>query len=238
MKKIISTIFILVLFISSFTFLSKKVSAQTIGDVLTGHYTYSDPEGDLEGQSLYQWYRETTPIQGATNLTYTVTSNDVGHTLYFQVTPVALTGISPGAPIMSAGINIVAPSVSGGGSGSSGGGVLPVVSAGTSTPVITFANSTTSTTTLISTITNNGSIISTIARTLKYKMTGNDVKALQVYLNTHGYIVSKSGAGSIGHETTSFGAATRSAVIALQKANHITPVSGIVGPLTRAVINK
>ncbi|HLP86440.1 MAG TPA: peptidoglycan-binding domain-containing protein [Candidatus Paceibacterota bacterium] len=69
-------------------------------------------------------------------------------------------------------------------------------------------------------------------RTLKYKMTGNDVKGLQSYLNTHGYPVSLSGSGSLNHETTYFGLLTKKAVINFQKSNNLTP-DGIVGPLTR-----
>jgi len=65
-------------------------------------------------------------------------------------------------------------------------------------------------------------------------MSGADVKALQVYLNTHGYVVSSSGPGSVGNETSKFGGATRAAVIKFQKAMGITPAVGYFGPKTRA----
>lgn len=71
-----------------------------------------------------------------------------------------------------------------------------------------------------------------ITRTLKLKMTGNDVKDLQIYLNTHGYPVALSGAGSSGKETTYFGALTKKAVISFQKASGLV-ADGIVGPKTR-----
>ena len=71
-----------------------------------------------------------------------------------------------------------------------------------------------------------------ITRTLKYKMTGDDVKSLQVYLNTHGYPVSTSGLGSTGKETSYFGPATKKAVILFQNANKLT-ADGIVGAMTR-----
>ena len=74
------------------------------------------------------------------------------------------------------------------------------------------------------------------SRDLEVGMTGDDVKALQVYLNTHGYQVAASGPGSPGNETTKFGGATRAALIKLQKANNITPAAGYFGPKTRAVV--
>jgi peptidoglycan hydrolase-like protein with peptidoglycan-binding domain len=62
------------------------------------------------------------------------------------------------------------------------------------------------------------------------------VLALQKYLNAHGYTVATSGPGSVGNETTTFGPATKAALIKFQKANNITPASGYFGPLTRAAI--
>ena len=69
-------------------------------------------------------------------------------------------------------------------------------------------------------------------RILKYKMTGDDVRALQVYLNTHNFTVSLTGLGSLGNETTYFGLKTRQAVIKFQLANHLTP-DGVVGKMTK-----
>ena len=66
---------------------------------------------------------------------------------------------------------------------------------------------------------------------------GSEVKALQEFLNAHGYTVAASGAGSLGNETTRFGAATKAALIKYQKANNIRPASGYFGPLTRNFIN-
>jgi hypothetical protein len=75
-------------------------------------------------------------------------------------------------------------------------------------------------------------------RDLKFGMTGADVKKLQQYLNNNGYVVAKTGAGSKGKETTTFGPATRSALIKFQKANKITPAIGYFGPVTRAFVGK
>src|SRR3990167_2997665 len=82
--------------------------------------------------------------------------------------------------------------------------------------------------------TGTGTAVSTFVRNLELGMSGADVKALQVYLNTHGYVVSSSGPGSPGNETSKFGGATRAAVIKFQKANGITPAVGYFGPKTRA----
>ena len=79
-----------------------------------------------------------------------------------------------------------------------------------------------------------GSSSSSFSRNLEVGMTGDDVKALQVYLNTHGYVIVASGAGSPGNETTKFGGLTRAALIKFQKAMGITPAVGYFGPKTRA----
>jgi hypothetical protein len=73
--------------------------------LLTGNYTYSDADGDAQGTSTFRWLRNGTTVVG-TNQTYTTVSADVGQTLTFEVTPVALTGTSPGAPVTSAGVAI------------------------------------------------------------------------------------------------------------------------------------
>ncbi|MFN3943098.1 MAG: cadherin-like beta sandwich domain-containing protein [Flavobacterium sp.] len=79
-----------------------------IGQTLTGGYTYSDADNDLEGTSTYQWFRaddasglNTAAISGATNATYTLTAADNGKHVRFGVTPVAATGTSPGAQAFS-----------------------------------------------------------------------------------------------------------------------------------------
>jgi peptidoglycan hydrolase-like protein with peptidoglycan-binding domain len=80
----------------------------------------------------------------------------------------------------------------------------------------------------------------TFTRTLSIGMSGQDVLFLQKFLNTHGFPVSIAGAGSPGHETVTFGPATKAAVAKFQEAYPaeilrpagFTRGDGIMGPLT------
>jgi hypothetical protein len=73
-------------------------------------------------------------------------------------------------------------------------------------------------------------------RSLTLGSSGADVKALQEYLNTHGFTVATTGPGSAGNETTYFGRATRIALAKFQKAKGISPAVGYFGVLTRAYV--
>jgi len=76
----------------------------------------------------------------------------------------------------------------------------------------------------------------TFTRNLTVGSTGQDVKCLQVLLNTNGYTLAATGAGSPGMETSYFGPATLGAVKAFQVAKGWTPANQ-VGPLTRVALN-
>ncbi|MES2623393.1 MAG: fibronectin type III domain-containing protein [Patescibacteria group bacterium] len=80
----------------------------------------------------------------------------------------------------------------------------------------------------------SGSVMFT--RDLKLGVKGNDVLALQQFLNRQGFTVAKSGAGSKGKETTLFGPATKNALIRFQKYYKIYPSVGFFGPLTKQFI--
>ena len=77
------------------------------GQILTGTYTYYDAEGDAQGVSTFRWIRsaDTTLDAGdttvATTTNYTVQAADVGKYLFFEVTPVAATGTTPGSRVAS-----------------------------------------------------------------------------------------------------------------------------------------
>lgn len=70
-------------------------------------------------------------------------------------------------------------------------------------------------------------------RDLTIGSTGEDVLALQKLLNTLGYTLAPSGAGSPGSETTLFGGLTKAALSKYQADNGIVPSIGYFGPLTR-----
>ncbi len=72
-------------------------------------------------------------------------------------------------------------------------------------------------------------------RDLQLHDEGNDVLALQKYLNSHGYVVSETGSGSLGNETTTFGVKTKEALKKYQKDRGI-PQTGVLGPLTRKAL--
>ena len=82
-------------------------------------------------------------------------------------------------------------------------------------------------------------------RDLYLGVSGDDVKQLQGYLNTHGYAVAESGldstgsprAGSFGNETNYFGRLTQEALTKFQTAVGISPSAGYFGPKTRARVD-
>jgi hypothetical protein len=74
-------------------------------------------------------------------------------------------------------------------------------------------------------------------RDLELGAVGEDVRQLQKFLNSNGFVVATNGAGSAGNETTYFGPATQAALIRFQIAKGITPASGYFGPITRGFIN-
>ncbi len=79
-----------------------------VGQILTGTYTYADAENDAEGTSTLKWYIaiDSGKLAVGTGLTYTPTVADIGSFLYFEVTPVATGGTTPGKAVMSAGVKV------------------------------------------------------------------------------------------------------------------------------------
>jgi len=97
----------------------------------------------------------------------------------------------------------------------------------------------------IPTKTPTSSLQTTFTRNLKQGMIGNDVKTLQQFLNSKGFIVSKTGSGSPNKETSYFGPATKAALMKFQlfyKKEILDPQglavpTGYFGEGTRRVIN-
>jgi len=79
-----------------------------VGELLSGSYVYSDANFDLEGATVEEWYSYTDAAGtlGETLLgtgpTYSPVVGDVNKYLRYKVTPVALTGASPGTTVSSA----------------------------------------------------------------------------------------------------------------------------------------
>ena len=94
-----------------------------------------------------------------------------------------------------------------------------------------------------------GQAVSAIAQTFQLTLAPGtqsaDVLRLQRYLNSKGFTLASSGAGSPGNETNVFGPRTREALRRFQEANRgaiLAPLgllngTGIFGPSTRAFIN-
>ncbi len=74
-------------------------------------------------------------------------------------------------------------------------------------------------------------------KNLKEGMTDQDVLLLQKYLNDNNFSIATTGGGSPGHETKFFGRKTTRALAAYQKAHRISPAKGYFGPVTRTQVN-
>lgn len=82
----------------------------------------------------------------------------------------------------------------------------------------------------------NANMNASFKRNLVIGANGDDVRILQVWLNTHGYAVASTGPGSSGNETTTFGGLTRKALAKFQAEAGISPALGNFGTLTRSYL--
>jgi len=107
-----------------------------IGQTLIVSYTYTDPKGEAEGASTFQWYTasdsactaEKSAITDATSKTYTLTSGEAGKYVCFGVIPVTSSGVT--------GLESIATTRTVIGSGSSSSGVTGLESIATTRTVI------------------------------------------------------------------------------------------------------
>lgn len=85
-----------------------------VGGTLTATYSYNANGGEAEEGSLYQWLISDdyegpySPIINAVTTTYTVTANDIGKFIRFQVTPKSEAGIV-GSPTLSEPTFLITP---------------------------------------------------------------------------------------------------------------------------------
>ena len=91
---------------SSVSITDNNGGATVVGDTLTGNYTYSDIDGDVEGSSTFRWLRDGVAISGATTTNYTLVAADSGTAISFEVTPVASTGTTTGTPVASTALTV------------------------------------------------------------------------------------------------------------------------------------
>ena len=180
--------------------------------------------------------------QTCTSFTYSAWSPAVcpvsgtqGHTVVTS-SPDGCTG---GSPVLSQTCTYVP--TGGGGGGSSGGGTPP--------PVIpkplatTTATSTLATSTFTATVTSAPLFLFT--HILNPYTTDSDIKQLQIFLNTHNFIIATTGTSSPNHETTYFNDATRLALIRFQTAHYneilkpagVTKGTGVFGLGTIKYVN-
>lgn len=61
-------------------------------DTLTASYSFSDNEGDAEGETIVTWYRDGVVIDSANALSYKLQELDTGKGIHVSIQPVALTG--------------------------------------------------------------------------------------------------------------------------------------------------
>ena len=156
--------------------------------------------------------------------------------------------ITPSASICSGSSSTPAPSNAGGGGLIVGSGPLApgyVNTHPTATPVTT-STQVSATTTLAASVSPipvpapaaQSTTSSGLVFRKNYQLwdAGDDIAALQRFLNSHGFSLVSTGWGSPGKETDTFGLHTYAALIKFQEA-HGLPATGYLGPLTRGAIN-
>lgn len=70
-----------------------------VGLNLEAVFRYSDEEEDAAGEHKYQWLRDGNVIEGANGRTYTMVTEDAGKSITASITPIAVTGQSPGQTV-------------------------------------------------------------------------------------------------------------------------------------------
>lgn len=206
----------------------------------------------------YQVFRNGLQVATTTSLLYADTGLSASTQYSYVVTAFDAAGnISNQSSLVEATTQIVS---SGGGGGENSGGGSSVSTFGgggggggdyyiaptstTSMGTSTISGSTTDLASLLNTLLAqlkllvaeiNAKLIPQLTRNLTVGMSGNDVKALQAFLNDNGYKIASTGPGSQGNEILYFGQKTASALAKFQKANNL-PMTGYLGTMTRSFL--
>lgn len=226
-----------ILLFNMIDFASDTLSSGTVGTAYSGGFTATSSQGtvtyELVSGTLPEGLSLNTSTGSITGTPTSATSSTIRvkiidtlsaaqtfyHTQEFTLT------VSAAAPVSTP---TVSPSRSGGGRASE-----RVNSTATKTIEVTSS---------IPQVVATAKIVSpsikptTFVRSLTLNSSGADVRILQQFLNSQGFVVSTTGYGSPGNETFYFGPATRAALVRYQKANNITPAVGYFGPITRKMI--
>jgi hypothetical protein len=194
---------------------------------LAGYKVYRD--GSQIGTTAGTTYEDTS-LSSGTSYSYTVASYDNENNQSNQSASASATTSSP--PVTSS-------HSSGGGGGGGGGGIIAsTTSIAYLQNQIKILMAQLQALQAILASRNGGSGTFTtynFTRDLSLNMAGDDVRALQQFLNTHGFIVANTGPGSPGNESTFFGAKTYQALVKFQASVNL-PSSGFFGPMTRTYI--
>lgn len=229
----------------------------------TGSVTLTASASDDLGIGSVSFYANNTLVGSDTTSPYSISYAPATGTYLLTAVATDIGGLS--ATSSSVEVTITAPVVNppvkkrgggGGGGGKSKTGTFTKV-AGASTDglcspgqlfsTLTGQRCTTFTTTVpVTTISGTGTVApvtgfvssATLARDLTLGSKGEDVRTLQKFLNAKGFTIAATGAGSLGNESTTFGPATKAALIRYQKARGISPASGYFGKITRAVVGR
>jgi hypothetical protein len=158
--------------------------------------------------------------QNFTNpVTYTVTASDSSTQAYTVTVTVSAAPVSSGGGGGGGGSSVTTSSSSGGGY----------------SPYYINQSSLINTPQKVSEIPQNQNVQYVFTKNISVNTYSPDIKALQQFLNRNGYIISKTGPGSLGNETNFFGTLTFKALVRFQKSVGL-PATGYFGPMTRNII--
>jgi hypothetical protein len=150
--------------------------------------------------------------------------------------------VTPSAMVCSGSSTTPAPSNAGGGglivgSGPLAPGYVNTHTTGTATPLTLPGSSTQSSVKTSVAGAQPATTTPGIVISRNYQMwdRSEDIRVLQKFFNTYGFVVAQRGPGSPGNETSIFGVNTYRALIKYQRSQGL-PQTGYIGPLTRAAL--